>query len=445
VAPRILKDLSGYSGALRKLLEESNVGAGDVVRVRTRDGEYTGTVIPRYEYASKEFLTLKLPNGYNIGVSYAAIETIVLVEEHSPPAFLPRPVAAPKPGLPRAVIISTGGTIASRVDYRTGGVRPALSASDLLSVVPELAQTAQVDAEVISSIYSENITPSHWRGIALKVHDYITRGYEGVVVTHGTDTLGYTAAALSFALHNTPIPVMLVGSQRSSDRPSSDAAFNLIAAMNTSLKAPFSGVFVSMHSWISDRRVAVHKGTKVRKMHTSRRDAFKSVNADPVAIFEDGRLTVLVDDLPARSEPSDFEIFPKFEEKVALIKFYPNFDPAIIEDLHERGYRGVVIEGSGLGHVNSVTVKTLRKIIRDGFIACMVSQCVYGRVRLTVYDTGRDLLDAGVLPLDDMLPETAYVKLSWCLGNFDVQEVSNYMSQNIAGEYSRRLTVQEGE
>ncbi|MGQ9780760.1 MAG: Glu-tRNA(Gln) amidotransferase subunit GatD [Nitrososphaeria archaeon] len=440
-----MKDLSGYDGALRRLLEESNIGAGDIVKVKTKDGEYIGTVIPRYEYASKDFLTLKLSNGYNVGVSYGSIEAIVLVEEHSPPTFVPQPAVAPTPGLPHAVIISTGGTIASRVDYRTGGVRPALSASDLLSVVPELAQVAHVDAEVISSIYSENMTPSHWGRIALKVHDYIGKGYEGVVVTHGTDTLGYTAAALSFALHKTPIPVMVVGSQRSSDRPSSDAAFNLIAAMNASLKAPFSGVFVSMHNWISDGKVAIHRGTKVRKMHTSRRDAFKSVNTDPVAVFEDGELKVLGGDLPKRSKPSGFEVFPKFEEKVALIKFYPNFDPVIIEDLHDRGYKGVVIEGSGLGHVNSPTVKTLRKVVRDGFIAYMASQCIYGRVRLTVYDTGRDLLDAGVLPLDDMLPETAYVKLSWCLGNFDVQEVSKYMSENIAGEYNQRLMVQESE
>jgi len=440
-----LKDLSGYSGALKRLLEENKVGSGDIVKVITSEGEYKGTLIPRYEYASKDFLTLKLPNGYNIGVKSGKIKSIVLIEEHSPPSFVPQQEVASSKNLPHAVIISTGGTIASRVDYRTGGVRPALSASDLLSVVPELAGVAQIDAKVLSSIYSENMTPLHWCKLSESVRDYIKKGYEGIVVTHGTDTLGYTAAALSFALSKTPIPIVLVGSQRSSDRPSSDAASNLIAAMNTSLKAPFSGVFVSMHQWISDDRIAIHLGTKVRKLHTSRRDAFKSVNISPVAIYENGKLDVLRNDLPKRLPPSEFKILPKFDGKVALVKFYPNFDPAILESLYDKGYKGVIIEGSGLGHVNNPTVKTLKKLIKDEFIACMVSQCIYGRVRLTVYDTGRDLLEAGIIPLEDMLPETAFIKLSWCLGNFGIEDAIRVLKENVAGEYCSRLIVEEGE
>ena len=428
------------------MLECERIGAGDLIKVITADGEYKGTVIPRYEYVSQDFLTLKLPNGYNIGVKYDVIKAIELVEEHAPPKFVPQQMITPSAGLPRSVIISTGGTIASRVDYRTGGVRPALTASDLLSVVPELACISQVNAEVLFSIYSENMNTTCWTKLTEKVHEYIAQGYEGIVITHGTDTLGYTAAALSFTLHKTPVPIVLVGSQRSSDRPSSDAAQNLVAAMHIALKAPFSGVYVSMHKWVSDGRVAVHVGTKVRKLHTSRRDAFQSVNASQAAIFEDSKLMVLRDDLPKRSIPSDFQVFPKFEDKVALLKFYPNFDPQIIEYLYDKGYRGAVIEGSGLGHVNSPTVQALKRLIKDGFVVCMTSQCINGRVRLTVYDTGRDLLEAGVIPLEDMLPETAFVKLAWCLGNFEGKEsVLKVLNENVAREYNPRLVIEESE
>jgi len=440
-----LEKLDGYSGPIKRLLEENNVRAGDVIRVVTVDREYVGTVIPRYEYASQDFLTLKLSNGYNIGIKFDRILSISLVEKHSPPSFKSTPPTFKGENLPHAVIVSTGGTIASRVDYRTGGVRPALTASDLLSVVPELAEIARVDAEVLFSIYSENMTPSHWTILSKKLHDYISRGYEGVVVTHGTDTMGYTAAALSFALKNTPVPIILVGSQRSSDRPSSDASLNLISAMRASIEAPFSGVYVLMHGWVSDERMAIHLGTKVRKLHTSRRDAFKSVNTKPAALYENGKIHVLLDNLPKRRPPSDFEIFPNFDEKVALIKFYPNMDPEIFMYLHSRGYRGFILEGFGLGHVNSALIPVLRKLIRDGVFVFMTSQCIFGRVRLTVYDTGRDLLEAGVIPLEDMLPETAFVKLSWCLGNFGEDKVLDIMKANIANEYSPRTVLEEGE
>lgn len=440
-----MERLDGYSGVLKRLLEENNVRAGDVVKVVTLEREYVGTVIPRYEYASQDFLTLKLLNGYNVGIRSDKILSIQLMEKRSPPSFKPSPPAFKAESLPRAIIVGTGGTIASRVDYRTGGVKPALTASDLLSVVPELAEIAKVDAEVLFSIYSENMTPSHWAALARRVHEHIRGGYEGVVVTHGTDTMGYTAAALSFALKDTPIPVVLVGSQRSSDRPSSDASSNLISAMRTSIEAPFSGVYVVMHGWISDERIAIHLGTKVRKMHTSRRDAFKSVNVKPAAVYENGRIRVLLDGLPRRRPPSDFEIFPKFDEKVALIKFYPGLDPEIFTYLHDRGYRGIVLEGFGLGHVSGEAIPVLKKIIRDGVHVFMTSQCIFGRVRLTVYDTGRDLLEAGVVPLEDMLPETAYVKLSWCLGNFGDEKVHEMMMANVANEYSPRTVLEEGE
>lgn len=440
-----MEKLDGYSGALKRLLEENNVRAGDVIKVITAEREYVGTVIPRYEYASQDFLTLKLLNGYNIGIRFDKILSITLIERHSPPSFKPTPPEFKSESLPHAVIVSTGGTIASRVDYRTGGVRPALSASDLLSVVPELTEIAKVDAEVLFSIYSENMTQSNWTILAKKLHEYVSEGYEGVVVTHGTDTMGYNAAALSFALKNTPIPIVLVGSQRSSDRPSSDASSNLISAMRTSIEAPFSGVYVLMHGWVSDERMAIHLGTKVRKMHTSRRDAFKSINTKPAAFYENGRIHVLLDNLPKRRPSSDFEIFPNFDDRVALIKFYPNMDPEIFSYLHERGYRGIVLEGFGLGHVSGRVIPVLKKMIRDGMFVFMTSQCIFGRVRLTVYDTGRDLLEAGVVPLEDMLPETAFVKLSWCLGNFEEDRVLDIMKANIAYEYSSKTILGEGE
>ncbi len=439
-----MNELIGYKGSSLELLKKANASIGDLIEIVTPKMKYEGNLMPRYEYADDLHIVIKLSNGYNIGINIRNIQSIKRVSEGIKPHFAPPPKPSINPNLPKVSIISTGGTIASRVDYRTGAVHPALSASDLYSVVPELSQYALVDAEVLFSIYSENMKAEHWKEIALKVKEKVRNGYQGIVITHGTDTMGYTSAALSFALSNVPIPVVLVGSQRSSDRPSSDAALNLIGAVLVASRASFSGVYVVMHSGISDDMLAVHLGTKVRKNHTSRRDAFESVNATPVAYLRGTEIEKITPNLPPRRGDKDFDVKPNFDTRVALVKFYPNFDPDIIGYFIEKGYRGIVLEGTGLGHVSKYCYEKLKEAKDKGLLVAMTSQCIWGRVRMTVYDTGRDLLNMGVMPLEDMLPETALVKMMWALGNSDnIEEAKSLMRRNIAGEINYRSDLEK--
>jgi len=436
--------LPGYRGEALHVLLEAGVKVGDLIRIVKDDISYEGILIPRSELGDDKHIVIKLQNGYNIGVR---ITPNLRVERLGPgvrPAFIPPPLPKPKPNLPKVSIISTGGTIASRVDYRTGAVRPALSASDLYSVVPELSDIAVIHAEILFSLFSENLTAKHWAEMARAVAKHIEDGASGVVIAHGTDTMAYTSAALSFALQNLPVPVVLVGAQRSSDRPSSDAAVNLIGAVTAAAKGPFAEVVLAMHEDISDRSVVLHRGTKVRKCHTSRRDAFKSVNASPIARVEGGRVIMLTEDYRGRNPDRRLVLKANFEEKVALIKFYPGLDPRVIDWYVDEGYRGIVLEGTGLGHVSSSCFPSIRRAIRNGVIVAMTSQCIWGRVNMNVYDTGRDLLAMGVLPLGDMLPETALVKLMWVLGQTeDVEEAKRLMTTSIAHELSAR-TLLEG-
>ena len=275
--------LQGYRGRLKAALEAIEAGIGDQIKVESGGALYEGSLMPRLESDDDHHVILKLRNGYNIGISCDAEILIERVGEAEKPEFKPPPPPPVKEGLPQVSIVSTGGTIASRVDYTTGGVHAAISARDLLSIVPELSDFAAVDADILYSVFSENIDASHWSGMARMVEEKVGKGVEGVVITHGTDTLGYSAAALSFALRNLPIPVILVGSQRSSDRPSSDAATNLVGVVTAAAVAPFAEVVLGMHETTSDTSIVFHRGTKVRKCHTSARYAFQSVNADPLA------------------------------------------------------------------------------------------------------------------------------------------------------------------
>ena len=436
--------LRGYKEKAFKALEKAGAEIGDLIRVSKGEHEYEGTLIPRSELGDDEHIVIKLQTGYNVGILVTPETKVERTGEGTKPRFSAPPLPEQKPSLPRVGILCTGGTIASRVDYRTGGVRPALTASDLYSVVPELSTVAMIDAEVISSVLSENMTPENWSQIARRVAKHVRSGVAGVVVAHGTDTMGYTAAALSFALQELPVPVILVGSQRSADRPSSDAASNLIGAVKAAAEAPFAEVVVAMHETTSDKTIVFHRGAKVRKCHTSRRDAFQSVNSRPLAKLESGKISVQTSGHRERDMTRKIVLKPKFEEKVALLKFHPGLDPRVIEWYVRNGFRGIVLEGTGLGHVSSQCFSAILSAVKEGAIVGMASQCLWGRVNMNVYDTGRDLLAAGVVPLGDMLPETALVKMMWVLGQTDgVGEARKLLAENIARELSER-SVFEG-
>ena len=234
--------------------------------------------MPRSELGDDNHIVLKLKNGYNIGVRISSESKIEVSGQGASPTFHPPPPAAQDQHLPLVSILGTGGTIASRVDYRTGAVQPALTPEDLYRTVPELSDVARIKTNVLFNELSENLTPQHWSKLSEEVAKEFRAGATAVVIPHGTDTMGYTAPALAFALRNLPGPVILTAAQRSPDRPSSDAASNLIASVGISENAPFGEVVIAMHQSTSDDLIAVHRGTRARKCHTTRRDTFLSVN-----------------------------------------------------------------------------------------------------------------------------------------------------------------------
>ncbi|MFP4590108.1 MAG: Glu-tRNA(Gln) amidotransferase subunit GatD [Halobacteriales archaeon] len=406
---------------------------GDRVRVETDGTVHEGVVMPS---STRETLVVKEDDGYNLGIDRESASVTVLASESE---AIDR--ATPSGSstvtfdddLPTVALISTGGTIASTVDYRTGAVTARFDADDVLRAVPELAGRANYRGRVVANILSENMTPAVWQDLAAAIHGEIEAGVDGVVVMHGTDTMQYTAAAMAFMLE-TPVPIVFTGSQRSADRPSSDNVMNAVCAVEAAT-ADHAEVLVCMHATESDDRCALHRGTRVRKNHTSRRDAFETVGGFPVGTvdFADGSV-----DLRGELDPrgaSDPAIHADLEPAVELLKVTPGMDPSIYDWLAESA-TGVVIEGTGLGHVHTDHVDRIATLVDDGIPVVMTSQCLEGRVCDRVYDTGRDLLDAGVIEGEDMLPEVATVKLMWALANSD--EVGATMREPLAGELSGR-------
>jgi len=322
----------------------------------------------------------------------------------------------------------------------------------VLRAVPDLAGRANYRGRVVANILSENMDPSIWRELATAVREEIESGADGVVVMHGTDTMQYSASALSFIL-DSPVPVVFTGSQRSADRPSSDNVMNAVCAVEAA-KADHAETLVCMHATQSDDACALHRGTRVRKNHTSRRDAFETVGAEPLGLIdyeaaaEAGADGEAADDAIewnrepiARGEAADGDdengdtsaevgFYPDLDADVELVKFTPGMDPAAWEYLD--GKDGVVIEGTGLGHVHTDLIGRIADLVDDGAVVAMTSQCLEGRVCDRVYDTGRDLLDAGVVEAGDTLPGTAKVKLMWALANAD--DAADAMGRDLAGE-----------
>ena len=423
---------TGYKGKSLDFLKKNKVDVGNQVRVHS-DLTYLGILMPRYEYSDDSHIVLKLKNGYNVGLE---IDKIKKIELESSPATKKENMPKPKTDLamPKILLISTGGTIASKIDYRTGAVTPALTASELNATVPELSKIANIDTEVLFSEYSENLLPEHWIKIAEKLNSCARSEYRGIIVAHGTDTMQYTAAALAFSLSGFPKPVALVGSQRSSDRPSSDAALNLIAAVRFLVETDVTGVFVVMHNTSSDDEIACHWATRVRKNHTSKRNAFQTIGGSPAFIIQDNRIEKnKLFNLPK----VEYSPKIKFDNRVALVKYYPGFEPKIMGYTISSGYKAIIFEGTGLGHVGKIMYDAIEKAKKKGMFVGMTSQCIDGMVSMTVYDSGRDLLNLGVTPLGNMIPETALVKAMWALANSkDSAEMNKIMKENIALEFS---------
>jgi glutamyl-tRNA(Gln) amidotransferase subunit D len=413
---------------------------GDRVRVDRADETYEGVLLPS---SDDEQLVVKLDGGYNVGVNREPASVDVLasdvydIEGDGPDEGESSTIEFDE-DLPTISLISTGGTIASTVDYRTGAVTAQFDAEDVLRAVPDLAGRANYRGRVVANILSENMDPGIWQELAHAVHEEIEAGADGVVVMHGTDTMQYSASVLSFML-DSPVPIVFTGSQRSADRPSSDNVMNAVCAVEAA-KADCAEVLVCMHGSESDDVCALHRGTRVRKNHTSRRDAFETVGAKSLGVVDyDAAADEHSEAVSFRREyrernAVDLGIEPALASDVELVTFTPGMDPAVLDVCD--GKDGVVLEGTGLGHVHTDRIPKLAALVDDGTTVVMTSQCLEGRVCDRVYDTGRDLLSAGVVEGEDVLPGTAKVKLMWVLANRD--DPAAAMGENLAGEINDR-------
>lgn len=432
--------LMNYQGLAKELLESSKISVGDFITVIKPEIAYKGMLLDRAKDADDQHLVLKMDSGYNVGVNISDAKVEIISKGEQPKIELPPLDIKENPENPNISIISTGGTVASIIDYKTGAVHPAFSADDLLRANPELMDQANINGKAIFNILSENMKPEYWVKSANSIADEINDGADGVVVAHGTDTMHYTSAALSFILE-TPVPIVVTGAQRSSDRPSTDAFLNLLNSV-AAAKSNLAEVMVCMHATHDDSICYLHRGTKVRKMHTTRRDTFRSINTTPLAEIEDGKLKIDPKKSYKKRGEVELKIKDDIEPKVALIKSFPGIQGDIIDYHLDKGYKGILLEGTGLGHCPDYLIPALERANEEQVPVVMTSQCFYGKINMNVYSTGRRLINAGLISGKDMLPETAYVKLVWALGQSDnLNEVKNIMNTNIAGEMEEKSSL----
>lgn len=430
-----------YRGISKEFLESAGISIGDTAKITKNDIYYEGMVLDRAEDADEFHVVLKLKNGYNVGLDIEDAKIELLEKGEKPKIELKHLEIQKDPDKSDISIISTGGTVASIIDYKTGAVHPAFTADDLLRANPELLQHANIKGKAVFNILSENMQPEYWVDVAHSVADEINEGAYGVVVAHGTDTMHYTSAALSFIL-NTPVPVVLTGAQRSSDRPSSDAYLNLMNSV-AAAKSDIAEVMVCMHATENDDSGFLHRGTKVRKMHTSRRDTFRSINISPIAKVQNGNLKILDKELKYKPRSNhEIELKDAIEPNVAFIKSYPGISGELVDYHIDKGYKGILLEGTGLGHCPEGIISSIERAGDEKIPVVMASQCLYGMVNMHVYSTGRKLVSAGVISAGDMLPETAFVKLIWALGQTDdINEVRKIMQTSITGEIQDKMSL----
>jgi glutamyl-tRNA(Gln) amidotransferase subunit D len=443
-----------YSKQLSELFEKLGIKVTDRIRVKSRGEEFEGALMPSTDVGDADTLVIKLDSGYNIGIDKKNVDEIMLVSSAPQVGAAEFPSVKKNAKLPIISILHTGGTIASKVDYRTGGVVARFTPQEILEMFPELREIANIESRLIRNMWSEDMRFAHYNLMAAEVEKEIKKGADGIIITHGTDTMHYSAAALAFALENLPVPVILVGAQRSSDRGSTDAASNLINATYFIANSDFAGVAICMHKSPNDDNCLILPATKTRKMHTSRRDAFRPINATALAEanYKEKKVSFVSNDYGKRSNAK--LVLRPFDEKlrVGLMKTHTNMYASEVSAFSD--FDGLVIEGFALGHapINKVDEFTTEhpKILAAITELCkkmpvvMASQCVYGRLQMNVYSTARDLQAAGVMGnLSDMTPETTFIKLAWLLSNYRKEDVRELITKNFRGEMKSRTLYGE--
>lgn len=429
----------GYKGHALELLKQYNVRVWGQAEVETTRGNFNGTVLPRAENDDDHHIVMKIVTGYNIGIDTDTITSMKEVGYKKANYKIPEKQFPVTPGLPKVKLLGTGGTIASRLDYRTGAVIPAFTPGELYGAVPELADICNLETEKLFAVFSENMGPKQYIALAQAIGKEIEKGVDGIVIGHGTDTLSHTGAALSFMVQNSPVPIILVGSQRSSDRPSSDAALNLMHAMTAAGHGDIAEVMICMFGPTSDEYGLLHKGTRVRKMHSSYRSTFRTIGDTPVAMVTRKGVTPIKPNYNHRRKDHNVIIKPYFNDKVTMLYYYPAMKPDIIDSMVDMGYKGIIIVGTGLGHVNKELYPAIERAHAKGVHMFMTVQTIWGYAHMFVYDTGRDMMAKGIVPIGNMLPETAYIKLGWVLGQTDdPEEVKRLMLTPVNDEITER-------
>lgn len=429
----------GYKGEAVKILKKYNIRVWSDAEIKTTRGDFSGIILPRSANDDDKHIVLKLVTGYNVGIDVGTITDIKEIGYKEAHYKIPERKFPFTEGQPKVKLFGTGGTIASRLDYRTGAVIPAFSPGELYGAVPELADICNLETEKLFAVFSENMGPEQYKTLAISIGKEIEKGIDGIIIGHGTDTLHHTAAILSFMIQNSPVPIILVGSQRSSDRPSSDAALNLMHAATAAAKSDIAEVMVCMFGPTSDEYGLLHQGTRVRKMHSSYRSTFRTIGDTPIATVTRDKITPIKQNYNHRRNDRKVNILPYFEEKIALLYYYPNMQPDMIYSLIDNGYKGIVMAGTGLGHVNKPLYPAIKKCQKLGIPIYMTVQTLWGYVHMFVYDTGRDLMSYGIIPTENMLPEVAYVKLSWAMGQTDdLEEVKKIMLTPISNDITKR-------
>ena len=409
-----------------KFIQDNGAKVYDRVNIKTKTRNYEGIILPKHHLSGEQILILKLDNGYNIGVSIENAEIkIISKSKHKTEKSLER---KSNPNLKNISILGTGGTIASFVDYKTGAVSPAITAEQLVNSIASLEDIANIKAEPLFSLASEDMKPKHWVKMAEKVVEIHTKENHGIIIGHGTDTMGYSAAALSFQLQELSNPVVFTGAQRSPDRPSSDAHLNMVGAAKTAM-SDLGEVSIAMHETTNDQNIAIWRGTRVRKTHSSKRNAFQSTNEGPLGIVKKN----IEWKQSYQSTKDETTLESGFEDNIGLVWAHPGLNTEDWENITSNK-KGVVIAGTGLGHINSELFKSIEKTAKDIPVA-MATQCLSGSTNLNVYRNGRELVSKGIIETYDTLPETALVKMMW-LSKHRPNNISKLMGINLIGEIS---------
>ena len=441
---------------LRPPIAMGDPNQGDRVRINasTPEGSVTHEGI-LLAPATGGHVTVKLDNGYNVTFQQSEISDMELIAAGSEVETRLQSTPSENPDLPEVWILHTGGTIASKVDYVTGAVAARFEPEELLDAVPELAQHARIRAKKLGNMWSDDIRPRHWNAMMAETKRAFDAGAAGVVITHGTDTMHFSAAAAAFSWSGEgkrpPGRIVFTGSQRSSDRGSTDGTENLLAAVHWAAHGPEpSGdngdtSVIVMHAESDDGLCSVLPGCAARKFHSSRRNAFQTINAEPIGTIHVGRngeCSINTSVQPPTREVANEPI--EFNESIRILQLMAGAHMFADQIELAHHYDAILFHGTGLGHLpiedpngdspeNEAMREALENYCSNGGVAVMTTQCIHGPIHMDVYSKGRDQQEIGVLGNHATLgPDAALVKLHFLLSR--EQDIEAGWNANLCGE-----------